>query len=76
MSEPEKFIPNETVVALCQFLAEQAYLNHILVKRLVEAELFQEGELQRLYQTADPQERDAFFQDFLAYLASIGLKSQ
>ena len=63
---------NETLAALCQYLAEQSYMNNLLIEKLIAAGLLQRGELQNLYES-DPRRKQEFFQDFLSYLASLGL---
>ena len=73
--EEKKSMRRETLVALCQYLAEQSYMNHLLVKRLIAAKVLRQGELQHLYEE-NPQEREAFFRDYLAHLASLGLKPE
>ena len=68
-------LPEVSIAALCQHLAEQAYMNHLLTKRLIAAGILQTGELQRLYEE-NPQERTEFCLDFLRYLASTGQENQ
>jgi hypothetical protein len=67
-------LSNEVLKTLCQFLAEQAYMNHLVAKRLVKLGFFEAGELQRLSE-ADPNEKKEFCLDFLNYLKSIGLEN-
>jgi hypothetical protein len=65
----------ESLAALCQYLAEQSYMNTLLVRKLVGHGILQPGEMQLLFED-NPEEREEFYKDFLKYLASIGLKSQ
>jgi hypothetical protein len=62
----------ETLVALCQYLAEQAYMNNLLTERLIDAKILQRGELQKMLE-AMPERRLEFCQDYLAYLKTLGL---
>jgi len=61
------------LVVLCQYLAEQSYMNHLLAKKLIDAGLLRSGELQQMYE-ADPLERQEFFQDFLRKMKNLGLQ--
>lgn len=63
------------LATLCQYLADQAYMNHLLVKQLEALGLLKPGELQRRSE-ANSLEKETFLRDFLAYLASVGLGGQ
>ena len=64
---------NESLRALCQQMAEQAYMNNLVAEKLVGVGILQRGELQKMYE-ADPQRRKDFFRDFLAQMVALGLQ--
>ncbi len=65
----------QTLAVLCQYLAEQSYMNNLLVEKLIDAGILRQGELAQMYD-ADPQRRGAFFRDFLARMADLGLTAE